>query len=111
MEIVIDDSQGYRVARLRGDFGLDDGDRILERLQPLVADPESKLAVMLDEVTFINSSGLNSLIAVGTHARLSRGRLILVAPSNFVKGVLDVTQLDQWFEICDDLAEAEKRLS
>jgi anti-anti-sigma factor len=111
MQIAVDKSGAYTVARLKGDFGLDDGDKVLEQLQPLVAEPDSKLAVALDGVTFINSSGLNSLIAVATRARLSRSRLILVAPSSFVKGVLEVTQLDRWFEICDSLEEAARQFA
>ena len=111
MEITIDTSGAFAVARLKGEFGMYDGEKVSEQLQPLVAEPDSRLAVTLDEVTFINSDGLNALIAANTRARLGRSRMVLVAPSSFVKGVLEVTQLDQWFDICDDLDQAAERLS
>jgi len=111
MNISIDTTGMFPVARLSGDFGLDDGDQLLEQLQPLVAEAGSRLAIVLEDVTFINSSGLDALIALGTRARLSQGRLVLVAPSKFVRGVLEVTQLDGWFEIRDDLEAAGQELA
>jgi anti-anti-sigma regulatory factor len=48
---------------------------------------------------------------LGTRARLGQGRLILVNPSAFVRSILEVTQLDRWFEICDNLEEAANRLA
>ena len=58
----------------------------------------------------IDSSGLAALISVVTHARLSRARVVLLAPSPFVAGVFGVTNLDRWFEICADLDEAARLL-
>ncbi len=111
MEIDVDTSAAYTVARLKGEFGMDDGQAVLDELQPLVAEAGAGLALVLDEVSYINSSGLNALIGLGTRARLSQGRLVLVAPSKFVQSVFEVTQLDAWFEVCKDLDEAADRLS
>jgi hypothetical protein len=42
---------------------------------------------------------------------MREGRVILVGPSAFVRGVMEVTQLDQWFEVCDDLDKAARRFA
>ena len=68
--------------------------------------PESKLAIELTGMTNINSLGLSELINVVIRARLSRSRVVLVSPSQFVRGVFEVTRLDRWFEIVDDLDAA-----
>jgi anti-anti-sigma factor len=111
MELTIDTSGPFTVARINGGLGVDDEAELIERLQPLVADRRAKLAIVLSTVTSINSSGLSALIGLVTRARMCEGRVILVAPTPFVRGVMEVTQLDEWFEICDDLDEAARRFA
>ena len=111
MEISIDTSGPYGVVHLKGSLGPEDEQQFAEELYPLVADPQAKLAVVLTDVTFIGSSGLGGLISLVTRARLREGRVILVGPTRFVRGVMEVTQLDTWFEVCDDLEEAAHRLA
>mgnify|MGYP000334921345 CR=1 FL=1 len=106
MEMKIDSSGGIRVARLSGDMGVGEEAVLAEKLQPLVGESESKLAIELTGMTNINSLGLSELINVVIRARLSRSRVVLVSPSHFVRGVFEVTRLDRWFEIVDDLDAA-----
>ena len=69
------------------------------------------MAIDLAGLSSINSTGLAELIAIVTRSRLTHGRVALVSPSPFVAGVLSVTRLDKWFDICTDLADAEKLLA
>jgi anti-anti-sigma factor len=108
MELNIDTSAPFTVARVNGSLGVDDEAELIERLQPLVADRRAKLAIVLSAVTTIDSSGLGALIGLVTRARMREGRVILVAPAPFVQGVMEVTQLDKWFEICGDLDEVAR---
>ncbi|HUU84116.1 MAG TPA: STAS domain-containing protein [Phycisphaerae bacterium] len=111
MEISIEQSKSYTVARVAGALSTEDAEQFIERMHPLVSERGSKVIVGLDQVTSISSSGLSALVSIATHARLAEGRVILVGPSKFVKGILEVTELDHWFEVCDDYAEAEQRLA
>ena len=106
MEMKIESSGDIRVARLSGDLGIGEEALLAEKLQPLVGEPGSKLAIELSRMTSINSLGLSELINVVIRARLSRSRVVLVSPSKFVRGVFEVTRLDRWFEIVDDLDAA-----
>lgn len=110
MAVTIDTSGSFTVAALSGEFGLIDQGGVGERLGALVASPESRVAVVLKDLKQINSVGLSVLINVVTRARLNRSRVVLVAPSPFVASVLEVTTLDQWFEIVDDLTAAGELL-
>ena len=111
MELTIDTAGPFAVARVRGSLGTGDEAEFTERLHPLAANPQAKLAIVLSELASIDSSGLGSLIGLVTRARMREGRVILVEPTAFVRGVMEVTQLDQWFEVCDDLNEAARRFA
>lgn len=100
-------SQGpFTLARLSGEFTLGEETKIADELHPLVADRGSRLAIDLSELTQINSLGLSELINVVIRARLSHSRVVLVSPTNFVRGVFGATHLDRWFEIVDSVDEA-----
>ena len=111
MELRIDNTGPYPVARLWGEIRSEDAPTFVEEIHPLVAQSDSKLAIDLSGVSFLDSTGLASLINVVTRARLASGRTILVSPTPFVAGVFEVTNLDQWFEIAGNLDEAAKCFS
>lgn len=111
MQIDIHDKETHKVAKLSGEFDVGDEKQISERVQPLVAENESRVAIDLSELTGINSLGLSELITVVVRARLSKSRVVLVAPSTYIKGVFSVTHLDKWFEIFESLSEAEAALN
>jgi len=111
MELELDTTGAFPIARLSGEVRSEDGARFIEELHPLVSQAGSKLAIDLSGVAWLDSAGLSSLINIVTRARLSGGRAILSGPTPFVAGVLDVTNLDRWFEIVPDLEEAARRLA
>ncbi len=111
MELTIDTSGTFTVARVKGALSAEDQAEFVERLHLLAEGSKAKLAVVMNDVASIDSSGLGGLIGLVTRARMREGRVILVGPTAFVQGVMEVTQLDQWFEICDDLEEAARRFA
>ena len=110
MVLTIDRSGAFPVAKLTGEWRATDGQDYRDELHPLVAEAGAKLVLDLSGLRMIDSSGLAALISVVTHARLSHARAMLLAPSPFVAGVLGITNLDQWFEICADLDEVARLL-
>jgi anti-sigma B factor antagonist len=111
LNIEIDNSRDFTVAKVSGELGVANVERFAETLHEHAVGERAALAVDLSALQFIDSSGLSGLIQVTTRARLSRGRVILVAPTPLVSGVLSVTRLDSWFEVCDSLEEAGRRFS
>jgi anti-anti-sigma factor len=102
MDLQIDTSGAYAVALLSGEIRSEDATGFVEALHPLVAESGARLAIDLSGVEWLDSTGLTSLINVATRARLSQARVVFVAPTPFVTGVLEVTNLDKWFEIAPD---------
>ena len=77
------------------------------RRQVLEAYARAKaLAVQLDGVSYIDSSGIAALVEGFQHARSKGGRFALLAPSEAVRAVLELARLDRVFPIYDDLAAA-----
>ncbi len=107
MEINIEKrSGGVSVIGLFGELGSHAEDSIREQLHPIVGDKSAKVVIDLSNVRTIDSSGLGHLISLVTHARMTETRVVLCGASSFVRGVLDVTQLDRWFEMANDVDEA-----
>ena len=110
MILTIDRSLAFPVVKLTGDWRSTDGGDYLETLHGLVAEPGSCLAIDMSGLKMLDSSGLSVLINLVTRARLSRSRVVLVAPTPFVSGVFEVTHLDRWFDLCEDLPQAARVL-
>ncbi|MCP4245974.1 MAG: STAS domain-containing protein [bacterium] len=111
MQITIDDNGPFAIVRVTGHLSGEDARRLTEEVHPLMRGRETRLAVGLEELKTVDSAGLSCLIGIVTRARLGQGQAVLVGPSKFVRGVLEVTQLDTWFDICADFDEAAERLS
>jgi anti-sigma B factor antagonist len=97
-------------AHLSGEMTGDETSEAAEALREFAGGPSARLAVVLSSLKLIDSTGLAVLINLVNRARLSGGRVVLVAPSAFVASVFNVTRLDTWFDMCADLAEARKQL-
>lgn len=98
------------VARLTGEFGGSRESEAAAPLMSLVATAGSRVAVDVSGLQAIDSTGLSMLMNLVARGRLNDSRVVLVAPSPFVAGVLRVTKLDTWLEIRPDLDAAEKAM-
>ena len=102
---------GMVVATLIGELGATTTEHFADELEECVAGEGARLVLDLSQVDMIDSRGLSAMINLVTRARLSQGRVILVGPKPLVAGVLNVTRLDTWFEICDSIESATDALS
>jgi len=111
LKIELDRTRSFPVARLQGTLSGLDTDALHRDLGELPFGKQARLAIDLSGLKTIDSGGLASLIEIVTRSRMTEGRVVLVAPSPFVTGVLSVTRLDRWFDVCSDLSAAEKLLA
>lgn len=95
---------------LYGELMGSDVDRLGEKLAEVASDPWARLVIDLEKTELIDSSGLGWLVECVIRSRMRGGHVVLVAPTPFVHGVLSVTHLDHWFEICDTVDDARRRL-
>lgn len=110
MDISIEQQDRCTRVALRGELRREAAQRIEEELHPLIGAASPPVVIDLSGLTAIDSTGLSQLIGLATHARMSRSKVVLYAPTPFVAGVFEVTRLDQWFDIAQDLPGALARL-
>lgn len=110
LEINVQQDEPATIVTLLGDLMGEDADRLAEKLAELASEPRARLAIDLEKTELIDSSGLGRLMECVTRSRMRGGHVVLVAPTPFVRGVLSVTKLDHWFEICDTVDDARQRL-
>ncbi len=64
------------------------------------------LVIHLGEVSYMDSSGVGTLVEVFRRTKEYGGRMVLVAPTERVRSVFEITKLDRFFTIKASEAEA-----
>ncbi len=105
MNIKVDESGDFPVVYVEGELGAIDAEDLADALVDKVGGKGSLLAVELSGLKSIDSSNLSVLINLATRARLAGASVVLVAPSPFVQGILEVTRLITWFDVCDSVSD------
>jgi anti-sigma B factor antagonist len=95
------------VLELSGRLITDGGDRrFSEQVAVLVSAGHVNVLVDLRDVTYIDSGGIGALVAMYLHVFKRGGRLKLLAPSERVYHVLEITGLLAVFEVFANESEA-----
>jgi len=66
----------------------------------------ARLVIDLREVTYMDSSGVSTLVEVFRTVNRYGGKLVLLAPTARVRGMFEIARLDKFFVICDTQEEA-----
>lgn len=74
---------------VRGEIDLDSTDRLMEAVE----ESNGRVVLYLDEVTFIDSSGLRGLLRAQQTVRERGDELVLSRPSAVVRRLLEITGL------------------
>lgn len=91
------------VAILTGELTLANAQTLREALeQAITTDGVTDIALDLARVSYLDSSGLGSLIAASTRARAAGCRILLYRPSREVHKLLDAAQLSGLFPVLED---------
>ena len=89
---------------IAGDVDLSVADELRNQAVDLLDGPGTNaLRINLADVTFIDSTGLSVLIAVGNAATERGSTLTLAAPSSRVLRVLEIAGLRTWFFTADGI--------
>lgn len=92
---------------LSGQLVYDGGTRLLrEALTKAVGDGARACLLDLHEITYLDSGGVGSLVAMFRHVTRRGGQLKLVRPSASARRVLGIARLTSVFDIFDDEPEA-----
>lgn len=101
-----DETGGWTVVAARGEIDVAAAPQLRERLVDLIEDGRTRLVVDLEDVDFVDSTGLGVLVGAVRRARSADGDVRLVCTNSRLLKVLDVTGLDEVFVIGDTVADA-----
>ena len=87
------------ILHVRGEIDAYTAPALGERLDREIEAGHTRLVVDLEDVSFMDSSGLNVLVGRLVSVRSQEGSLSLVHPCDRVLRVLTITGLDEVFEI------------
>lgn len=85
-------------------------DSLMNEIETLLAEGNTKLILDVVDLKYMNSSGLNVLISILTKVRKAGGELVIVNVSKKVNDLLVLTKLNTIFIIADDRSDAEEKL-
>ena len=94
------------VVSLDGRLDLATGANLKEEVIKICEKGASKVHLNLQNVDFINSSGLGALVSVMKQVRLKKGRLTLSNLAPYVREIFEITQLANVFDIHETQQEA-----
>jgi anti-sigma B factor antagonist len=96
----------WTVVGVEGEVDLYTAPRLKDVVSDLAAGGRNRIAVELEGVEFMDSTGLGVLISGLKRCREGGGDLALVGPTEPVRKVLSITGLDKVFPIHQTTAEA-----
>lgn len=106
MDINHREVNGVQVLSLKGRLDLASGSGLKEQVKALMDREKCTFHLNLQEVDFINSSGLGVLVSLMKEIRVKKGRLSLSNLASYVQEIFEITQLSHIFEIFTTEEEA-----
>jgi anti-sigma B factor antagonist len=97
-------SEGLAVVHVAGDFDLSNVEIFETELQPSLS--AGLVVIELASCTFLDSSALQALVRAQRRITDAGGRLVLVAPSQAARRVIDIATLDRFIPVAATLTEA-----
>jgi anti-sigma B factor antagonist len=99
-------TDGAAVVKLAGEVDMSHSPGVHQALVEVLEKRPGRLVIDLTEVSYMDSSGVGILVDALRRVRVSGGKLVLVAVAPRVLSVLQITKLDQFFEMHPTLQEA-----
>ncbi|MFI8929070.1 STAS domain-containing protein [Streptomyces sp. NPDC053474] len=94
-------TEARAVLRLSGELDLEGAPSLAEAAGPLLKDASRTLVLDCHDVTFCDSSGLNTLLNLRQRAADSGARLLLARPSAHVRHLLRLTHTERVFHVVE----------
>jgi anti-sigma B factor antagonist len=84
---------------------------LLDEIEAGIPKGENKILLNLQELKYVNSSGLNVLLQILTKARKSSGDVAICCVNKKITELLVITKLDSIFNLSADEAKAIEKLN
>lgn len=86
------------------------GNQLRRNVEDIVADGAEIVLVDLQNVTFMDSSGLGTLVSIQKIVKMAGGKFFLCSCNDQVKMMFDLTKMSRVFKIFTDKDEFEREV-
>ena len=94
------------VVVLEGDVDLHHSPDLHARLVEIAGERPRRLLLDLSAVPYMDSSGVGTLVEVFRRVTAYKGKLVLFGLTSRVRSVFEITKLDRFFTICENMNQA-----
>ncbi|MFC1570424.1 STAS domain-containing protein [Candidatus Omnitrophota bacterium] len=102
MQINQEEKNGISIFRMSGDIDINTSPDFKKSFDAAVGAKKDKIVINLKEVSYVDSSGLATLVEILKNMRAYGGKLKLTNLSDKVRGLFEITKLDKLFDIVAD---------
>jgi len=95
-----------RIIRLQGRLGEVSAPQFEERMKAFIAQGETRFVVHMEELEYISSAGLRSILSTAKDLKELKGALYLSGLTGAVKEVFDISHFSDIFKIYGSVSEA-----
>ncbi len=106
LSVRIAELEGWALVRVGGDLDITTGPRLREQLVAVVTSGQPRIILDLDDVGFIDSTGLGIVVGMLKRTRSHGGDLRLVCTQPAVRKVFQITALDHTIPLAASPEEA-----
>ena len=106
MQIKVEEKNGVSVVNVSGDIDIDTSPDMKRSFDKDIVKSGRKVVINLQDVNYIDSSGLATLVEILKNLRAHGSELKLCNLSVKVKGLFEITKLDKLFKIFSNENEA-----
>lgn len=101
-----EDKNGLMVCYVEGEIDINTAPDLKKHLEKILSKKAPKLVVNFSKVTYVDSSGLATLVEVLKMMRSYGGKMRLSNLSPKIKSLFEITKLEKLFDIAPDEAKA-----
>lgn len=106
LEVIWESRDGATILRPDGDIDLSHSPTLRNDIRKAIDEKAAKLIIDLAGVSYMDSSGVATLVEAMQLSRKANSKLVLCALTDRVHSIFEIARLDQFFTICTTLDEA-----
>ncbi|MBF0569173.1 MAG: STAS domain-containing protein [Candidatus Omnitrophica bacterium] len=106
MDIKIEKINDVALVILAGELNMDNSNTLREAFKKILKEMTAKVLVDFEKVSFIDSSGIATLIEMFQNLQKIKGRLCLCRVNKKIVGVFEITKVHKLFTMCESREDA-----
>lgn len=106
MAVKVETKNDLTVCYVDGEININSSPDIKKAFDKLISKKTPRVVINLSKVTYVDSSGLATLVEILKNMRSYGGKMRLTNLSSKIKSLFEITKLEKLFEIMADEADA-----